>query len=327
VITTALLGLALLAAAAWFTLPLGAQPGADLGAAETAIRNGNPKAARVAAQAVLAAHPEHAEALFWLGRAAFDEGKYGEATGLFERATKADPTKSRYFEWYGNALGNEAQSASKLRQPFLAKRMKPAWEKAIELDPANLDARESLIQFYTQAPGFMGGSKEKAYAMAEEIRQRDERRGIEELGKLYERDKRWADAEKVYRAGASLQSERPLMRFRLANLFVLSAQHEKAFEEYESLVRSHPGERSVLYAIGRTAALSGLRLDRGAEALQEYLAQPASRTEPTHANAYFRLGNIREKQGRAADARAAYQRVLELDPKHKDAAGALKKLG
>lgn len=324
--TALLLGTAVIVAALVLAWPLAAQPAAELSGAEAALRSGDTKRARALAQSVLASSPEHAEALFWMGRAAFEEGKYGEATGLFERATKADATQSRYFEWYGNSLGNEAQRANPLRQPMLARRMKPAWEKAIELDPANLDARVSLIQFYVQAPGFMGGSKEKAYAMAEEIRKRNELRGLEELGKLYERDKRWADAEQTYRTGMSLPSERPLMHMRLANVLSASGQHDKAFGEYETLVRRFPDERGALYALGRVAAVSGLHLERGAEALEQYLTRPAERNAPSHASAHYRLGNIREKQGRPADARSEYQRALALDPKHKDAAAALKKV-
>ena len=56
-------------------------------------------------------------------------------------------------------------------------------EKAIQLDPDNLDAREGLFQYYTQAPFFVGGSASKAAAQLEEIRRRDVDRGTA-LGKI-----------------------------------------------------------------------------------------------------------------------------------------------
>lgn len=48
--------------------------------------------------------------------------------------------------------------------------MKSAWEKAVQLDPKTVDARESLIQYYLQAPAIAGGSVDKAIEMATEIK-------------------------------------------------------------------------------------------------------------------------------------------------------------
>lgn len=324
VVTWFALGAVLAVAAAVLAMPALAQ--GDLSAAEAAIKAGNSRAARQIAEAALKASPDDAAAHYWLGRAAFAESRWGEATGHFENATKAGPKTSLYFEWFGNALGNEARAASKLRQPFLAKRMKAAWETAIQLDPETVEARASLIQFYVQAPGFMGGSKEKAFATAEEIKRLNPLRGWEEIGRLHERDKRWNEAEQAYLAAAALPAERPFMQFRLALLYASSGQYERSLETYEALAKAHPEERAALFAIGRVAGLSGLRLERGAEALQLYLSQTPKATEPTVANAQFRLGVIRERQGRRDDARAAYQTALGLDPKHKDASAALKKL-
>jgi tetratricopeptide (TPR) repeat protein len=260
--------------------------------AERAINEGQPARARVVAQQVLRADPNDAAALYWLGRAAFHEDRFDEAIEHLERATQLDDRNSAYFEWYGNALGREAQQANKLRQAFLARRMRPAWERAIELDPGNLGARESLLEFYWQAPGFMGGSKDKAFAQAEEIRRRDGLRGAMLLGSLFERDEQYA----------------------------------KAMEVFEGASRSHPESRLVLYSIGRISAVSGLRPERGVAALTAYVDGPAAPGEPSVAHALWRMGMIREKQGQRDLARATYQRALQQDPENKQAAEALKKL-
>jgi predicted TPR repeat methyltransferase len=44
------------------------------------------------------------------------------------------------------------------------------------------------------------------------------------------------------------------------------------------------------------------------------------------ASAYFRLGNILEKKGDSAGARAEYETTLKIDPKQKEARAALAKL-
>jgi len=74
---------------------------------------------------------------------------------------------------------------------MLAPKMKSAWEKAIALDPKNLDARTSLIQYYLQAPGFMGGSVEKAKEVAGQVLKLKPAEGHRQLGNIYLNEKKY----------------------------------------------------------------------------------------------------------------------------------------
>ncbi len=53
-----------------------------------------------------------------------------------------------------------------------------ALDRAIVLDPDNLEARTTLMQFLLQAPSIVGGSKSKARGQAQEIARRDPVRGL-----------------------------------------------------------------------------------------------------------------------------------------------------
>jgi tetratricopeptide (TPR) repeat protein len=59
-----------------------------------------------------------------------------------------------------------------------ARRGKAAAEKAIELDPDNLNARILLFFFHMQAPGIAGGSKKEAERQTVEISKRDPAMGV-----------------------------------------------------------------------------------------------------------------------------------------------------
>ncbi|HEX7939558.1 MAG TPA: tetratricopeptide repeat protein, partial [Gemmatimonadaceae bacterium] len=120
--------------------------------------------ARASASAQLSANKNDGNAMYWMGRVAMAQNKTDEAIDWFEKAVKADDKNALYHLWLGNAVGNEAQNASTLRQPFLARRVKAEFERAVALDPTLIDARDGLISFYQQAPGFMGGSTDKAHA-------------------------------------------------------------------------------------------------------------------------------------------------------------------
>ena len=75
--------------------------------------------------------------------------------------------------------------------------------------------------------------------------------------------------------------------------------------------------------MGRTAALSGERLEAGESALRKYIA--AGRFDPsaTEAHAHFRLGMILEQRHDAARARTEYETALRLDSTLVDAKRAL----
>lgn len=110
------------------------------------------------------------------GKEAFDAGmrlmrenRPDKAETQFERAVAADERSAFYHHWLANAVGQQAQNANPIRQGLIARRIRAEWERAVELDPNFLDARDGLITFYLQAPGFMSGSPEKARAQQREI--------------------------------------------------------------------------------------------------------------------------------------------------------------
>jgi len=267
-----------------------------------------------------------AAAAFYLGRIAMEERRHDRAADYFETATKLEPSNSTYFLWLGRAFGREAQNANVLRQPGLAKKAQGAWERAIELDADNLDARSDLIQYYVQAPGFLGGSSAKALEQAEEIRERNALRGYLELGGLYEREKNFVDAEKAYLGAAKENSDRHVGQYRLGVFYQNIGAYDKAFDLFESMIVANPTEVGALFQIGKTGALSGQRLERSEEALKAYLQTTPGRNDPSLAAAHWRLGMVHEWRRDRERAKAEYETALRLDPTFKSATESLKKL-
>lgn len=241
-----------------------------------------------------AANPGDAEITAALGEIARRQGRLDRAIELLEKATAAAPANAAYFHSLGDAAGEAAQKASIFSQPGLARKCRVAYEKAVELEPANVNHRRSLLQFYRQAPGFIGGGMDKAYAQAEAIRKLDAAAGRLELAGLYAADKKYPEA----------------------------------FALFEEVLKAQPDDYASTYQIGRLAAMSGEQLDRGLAALRHCLELPvpAAPNTPGYAAAHWRIGNILEKKGDITGARAAYERSLKLDPKFQPAADALKKL-
>jgi tetratricopeptide (TPR) repeat protein len=274
-----------------------------------------------------AAHPRDADAAYYLGRTLLGLRKTDEAVDWLEKAAKLAPRRSDVYLSLARAYGRAAQEASLLRKPGLAKNAHAAWLKAVELDPENLDARDDLVTFYLVAPGFMGGSVDKAREQAGEIAKRDAARGAIARANIAMNQKDPAAAERIVQEALAKHPGDQRLRNSLGLLYQSQKRWDAAFEVYEAMVAADPNDWNALYQIGRTAALSGTHLERGAAALQRYLAHPPEPDAPPLANAHYRLGMVYEKQGNKAAARAEYQAAIKLDPKLDDAREALKKLG
>lgn len=118
-------------------------------------------------------HPDDPAGAFCLGRIAFAEEHYKEAVTWFEKAVQLTDGNSDYHLWLGRAYGHQAERASILQQPLLARKVKEHFEKAVAFNPENIAARSDLMEYYLRAPRMLGGSQEKAREQAEEIAKRE----------------------------------------------------------------------------------------------------------------------------------------------------------
>ena len=111
------------------------------------------------------------------GRAALSQGQLGAAVALLENAVAKQPENADAHYQLGVAYGRLAEKANMLRRYSLAAKTRREFERAVDLAPADLDARLALVQFYTMAPEFLGGDEGKAFREAAEIESRDQALG------------------------------------------------------------------------------------------------------------------------------------------------------
>jgi len=244
------------------------------------------------AQKAIAADPKDAEAQYYLGVVLIEQDNYADATPQFEKAVALAPNISKYHRGLGDAHGLAALHAGLFHKLGLAKKSKAAYEKAVELDPASVNARASLINYLWQAPAIAGGGKDKAFAQIDELEKINPPAGRAQRLAYCIKDKNYAAA-------------RALLASELA---------------------ANPDNYLALYQTGQIAALSGENPDAGAAALQRCLALAPPNDAPGHANAHYQLGLIAERKGDKPAARASYQAALTLAPDFKEAKTALEKL-
>jgi tetratricopeptide (TPR) repeat protein len=276
--------------------------------------------------AYAAAHPKDADGAYWTGRTLLALHDTSKAIDWLERATKLGPGRSDAFLALGRAYARGAQEASLLRKTGLAKSAREAWEKAVALDPGNVEARGDLVTFHLMAPGFMGGSADEARRQADEIGKRDPVQGAVARATIAQQEKDTAGAERILQEALTKSPGNPALRRSLGLLYQSEKKWDAAFGIYDAALAQDADAWEFLYQMGRTAALSGQRLERGAAALKRYLGHVPGPDQPPLANAHYRLGMVLEQQGNRVGARAEYQAALRLDPSLKDAKEALDKL-
>lgn len=103
---------------------------------------------------------------------------YDAAVAAADSAEAMAPRMSAVQLVVGQAYLSHARANRGLGAIRKVKRGRAAVERAIGLDPDNLGARTTLMQFLLQAPGIVGGSRDGARAQALEIERRDRERGL-----------------------------------------------------------------------------------------------------------------------------------------------------
>jgi tetratricopeptide (TPR) repeat protein len=310
--------LALLAAFPFAASVAAAQTAADAAVCDRAV---DEHSAEAIAQVTRlgAEQPATAVSSFYRGCTLLAARKFGDAEGQFARSAQLAPSNAIAHYWRGRAAGEAAIVANTFRQIGLARTSKAELERAVQLDPDYLDAREGLLQFYLLAPGIAGGSADKAREQAREIQRRAPYRGGFSLASIAYRVKDREGAARTYVALAAQfpDSIRPV--FNGAAALLELKRPDEAWRMVDRFASAHPQGMDVDYLVGRTAAESGQQLDRGAESLARYLRGTPGRGQATPAAAHSRLGMIREKRGARGPARASYETAARLDPKLKGA--------
>src|SRR5882724_1200557 len=144
--------------------------------------------------------PNDSEAYNLLCRAYFSMGDWDRGISACEKAVSIAPNNSRYHMWLGRIYGEKADGVIFFRAASLAGKVRDEFEAAVRLDPNNVDARSDLGEFYLEAPGIVGGGRDKAEAQAQILAKLDPAKADYLKGRIAEKKKDVVTAEREYRA-------------------------------------------------------------------------------------------------------------------------------
>ncbi len=241
-----------------------------------------------------------------------------------ERAIALDPRNSLYHLWMGRIDGEKANRAGFVSAAGLAKKVRTEFERAVELDPKNSEARADLFEFYLEAPGVVGGGKDKARAQVQALAAFNPPLADYVTGRIAEKEKDKATAERAYRAAIETSHGSAQAWLHVAQFLARNQRLDEMEQALHSL-ESAPVDRpealmdaaSLLLRTSRDNALA-VRL------LHHYLVSPVE--EGPAFKAHVLLGQALEKEGDAHAAADEYRAALALSHTYARAREDLKRV-
>src|SRR5579863_2472728 len=305
------------------TVPLPA--GASSPSAKDLLASGNVHEVVEILHQQISRTPNDAEAHNLLCRAYFMAEEWDHGIPECERARNLAPEKSLYALWLGRIYGEKADRAGFLSAAGLAKKVRSSFERAVELEPNSWEARTDLAEFYIEAPGIVGGGKDKALAEADRLVPLNPGMAHWVLARIAEKNKDSAEAEREYRAEIAATHGGARAWLDLA----IFLRHANRIEEMEKALRqleTAPVDRAESLMDGASLFLhAGHDYALGMRLIRRYFSVGTVEEGPAF-KAHTYLGELLEKQGDRRGAAAEYRAALDLFHGYRRAEDALKKL-
>ncbi|HKN73265.1 MAG TPA: tetratricopeptide repeat protein, partial [Terriglobales bacterium] len=252
-----------------------------------------------------------AESSNLLCRAYYALEDWERAESSCKKAVALDPDNSRFHLWLGRAYGERADRANVLAAGVLAEKARGEFERAVQLNPNDVDARLDLAEFYVLAPRILGGGEQKAREQAQSIATLNPGREHWVYARIAEQKKDAATAEREYRQYIDLSKGTAEAWLNLAFFLRRQLRIDEMEEAVVKLSQAPIARLDALVEGSEILYRTGRSYPFATELLRRYLAAGPVEAAPAF-KAHYRLGLLLEKQGDKAGAAQEYRASLSL---------------
>jgi tetratricopeptide (TPR) repeat protein len=272
----------------------------------------------------LAAQPADAETHNLLCRVYYQEQRWDDAIHQCEAAVQLEPMNSGYHLWLGRAYGEKADSIHSIKAYGLAKKVRSEFERAVQLDSKNVDALSDLGEFYTAAPGIVGGGKNKAQAVVQALEPLEPAQAHQLKGLLAEKEKNYSLADVEFKAAVEASGGAPDAWMSLASYY---ARHKQWNQMLEALHAGINADAKASKPHGPALVDGAAILSRShqepqlaIQLLQLYLASPNQSADSPAFQVHERLSRLLAEQGDQAGAQQHLDEAAALAHDYRPAA-------
>jgi tetratricopeptide (TPR) repeat protein len=290
------------------------------------IASGRVDEAMTALRGQINTSPDDAVAHNLLCRAYFSLGQWDRGASECEKAVSLAPDNSQFHLWLGRIYGEKADRAGFLAAAGLARKVRDEFERAVHLNPKSVDARSDLAEFYLEAPGIVGGGRDKAQAQAESLATLDPARAHWVKARIAEKKKDLATAEQEYHLAIEASHGSASGWLNLGLFY----RHRERWDDMEQAlmhVRPAPLDRpDALVDAAEILIHSQRNFPEAVQLLRAYLNSSAKVEQAPVFKVHYLLGTAAEKQGDRQGAAAEYQTALGLAHEFQPAQQALQRV-
>jgi tetratricopeptide (TPR) repeat protein len=239
--------------------------------------------------------PNYSGALSNLGIALFDQGKFDEALGLYDRALALDDNFAQAFSNRGNALQRLKRFADAEKD----------YRRALDLQPTFADAWNNLGTCLRELK--RSQEAETVYRKALELSPNNPDT-LDNLALALKDIDRLDEATDLMRRALSIESRDAKLFVHFATLLLDQHKVEEAAAANDSALALNADNYDAVNLAGRIA------FERSdlAGALAHY--RRALVLKPDLADAYNNMGNVLKELGQLQDAQDAYLAAVRIDP-------------
>lgn len=255
--------------------------------------------------------PRDAESFNLLCRAYFALEDWDRAESPCKKATALDPNNARFHLWLGRVYGEKADRANFLSAAGLAGKTRDEFQRAVQLDPNDTDARRDLAEFYLTAPGIVGGGRDKALEQAKSIGKISPEWEHWIYARIAERSKDAATAEREYRLMIEAGKGSAEGWLNLAFFFRNQKRYDDMEQAFVKMNQAPILHREVLKEAANSMLRTGRAIPFAIELLRRYFAEGPVEEAPAF-KAHYLLAQLLEKQGDQEGAAAEYRAALAL---------------
>lgn len=217
-----------------------------------------------------------------LGETYAYQEEWDKAIEIYKELTILVEDNPAYFFKYGGVLAKKAQSSNPFIGLTLLARIKSSFNKTLALDPYHIGAHWAMIDLYVSLPGIVGGSYNKAYELAQELKKISPIDSYLALGYVYEYDDEPAKAKTSYLEALALVKE---------------------YKEFE--------RNQLNYQLGKVCSDYGIQLDTGIEFMTRYIENHSIKDGVPLEWAYFRMALLYRKKGNKQNSLSWINKALE----------------
>ncbi|MDR3719049.1 MAG: hypothetical protein P4K98_09620 [Bryobacteraceae bacterium] len=306
--------------------------------------------ARIASER-LRSNPRDAQAHCWLAKTRLSYNDPEGAVVEAEKAVALDGGSAAFHAQLGEAYAMMADKSSALKAAVFVHKMNHELDAALAINPRQVDALLIQMMFCLKAPAVVGGSRQRAVSIADNVVGFLPSWGYLAHARMLMGKGEDARQESYLKKAAQADPSMVRPRLWLADLYCFQAQNkrpdlaekearqalaidpsagpaykvlahvyasQKRWAELERVLvqadSAAPDDLSPYYSAADALIEIGQDFTRAERYLQKYLSQPPEGKQPTSAEAHWLLADLYKRSGRKGDAMRELQVALRLQP-------------